>query len=135
MDLDDAHHRLSTLPETGDDLIDDKQIATFAPAPGIVEHYNHFSDDSRDIWDAVQLEQWEFVRPLGSGGFGTVHLERKIYERFPQSHGSEIQFRAVKVIRERKGGLSTMHHLPEILGMAKFSKVRNQKESQIERLH
>ena len=118
---------LGHLPETGDDLVDDKQIRAFLPAPGIVEHRSPFSDTSRDIWDAVQVEQWRFVRPLGRGGFGQVHLEEKIFERFPQSQGSRPQLRAVKIIPESDGGLRTMHHLPEILGMAKFSKVHSQR--------
>ena len=119
------------LLETGDDLVDDKQIRAFLPAPDIapdiVEHQSPFSDNSHDIWDAVQVERWKFVRRLGRGGFGQVHLEEKIFEWFPQSQGSRPQLRAVKIIRESDGGSRTMHHLPEILGMAKFSKVHSQR--------
>ena len=118
---------LGHLLETGDDLVDDKQIRAFLPAPDIVEHRSPFSDNSHDIWDAVQVEQWKFIRRLGRGGFGQVHLEEKIFERFPQSQGSRPQLRAVKIIRESDGGSRTMHHLPEILGMAKFSKVQSQR--------
>ena len=72
------HHgnlqKLGPLPETGDDLVDDKQIRAFLPSPGIVEHRSPYSDSSHDVWDAVQVEQWRFIRPLGRGGFGQVHL-------------------------------------------------------------
>ena len=119
---------LDPLPETGDDLVDDKQIHAYLPTPGIVEHQSSFSDSSHDVWDAVQVEQWRFIRPLGRGGFGQIHLEEKIFERFPQSQGSRPQLRAVKIIPENEGSLTTMHHLPEILGMAKFSKVYNHED-------
>ena len=118
---------LGPLPETGDDLIDDKQIrASFQP-PDIVEHQSPYSDNSQDVWDAVQIEQWKFVRSLGRGGFGRVILEEKVFERYPQSQGSHPQLRAVKIIPTSDGSLTTMRHLPEILGMAKFSKVHCQK--------
>jgi hypothetical protein len=120
-------HLLGHLPETGDDLVDDKQIRAFLLAPGIVEHQSPFSDSSRNIWDAVQVKRWRFVRTLGRGGFGRVHLEEKIFERFSQSGESRVQLRAVKVIPERDGSLTTMQHLTEILGMAKFSKVRSRR--------
>ena len=118
---------LSHLPETGDDLVDDKQIRASPVGPGIVEHQSLYSDSYHDIWNAVQVEQWRYLRPLGRGGFGEVHLEERIFARFPQSRDSRPQLRAVKVIPERGGGSNTMQHLPEILGMAKFSKVRSQK--------
>lgn len=119
---------LDHLPETGDDLVDDKQIRATIVGPGIVEHQSPFSNSDLDIWDAVQVEQWSHLRRLGRGGFGDVHLEQKIFERFPQSRGSRPQLRAVKVVPKREGGSSTIHHLPEILGMAKFSKVPSQKK-------
>lgn len=111
---------LDHLRETGDDLVDDKQIAASAPAPGIVEHRSYFSDPSHNFWDKEQVEQWRWIRELGRGGQGRVHLEEK---HFATVSGTGPQLRAVKVLPERDAGVRTMHHLPEILGMAKFSKV------------
>ena len=110
------------LPETGDDLVDDKQIRASLIAPGIIEHKTYFSDSSRDIWNEVQVERWRLVRPLGHGGFGHVFLEERI---FPDNRETQPQLRAVKVIPEKEGGVMTKLHLAEILGMAKFSKVRS----------
>ncbi len=50
-------HLLGHLSETGDDLVDEKQIRAFLLASGIVEHQSSFSDSSRNIWDAVQVER------------------------------------------------------------------------------
>lgn len=116
-------HALGYLPETGDDLVDDKQIRASVPVNGVIEHQSLFTDSSHDIWGQIQVERWRFVRPLGQGGFGQVHLEEKVFQRFSEYQGSTPQYRAVKIIPEKRGTLRTRKHLPEILGMAKFSKV------------
>jgi hypothetical protein len=96
--------------ETGDDFIDSYQLRTLFTGP-FVEHHRRFSDISRGIRNQIEVKQWQRVRELGRGGFGTVYLEAE--------RGGAV--RAVKEIPKHTNRTRTMDHLREILAMAHFS--------------
>ena len=102
---------LGAVTETGDDFLDSKQLRAYFPRPMLVEHHSTFSDPARGIRNKRRVEKWQRKKELGRGAFGTVYLEAE----------SKGAVRAVKEIPQRAGGLKTVHHLREILAMAKLS--------------
>lgn len=102
-----------------DKIVQDKKRDAFILETGEVQHQPANSPS----WAATQIERWRLVRPLGRGGQGSVHLEEISY-RSSIFSSSLPTLRAVKVIAEEESGVRTLQHLPEILSMAQFSKVR-----------
>lgn len=67
---------LDNMPETGDGLVDDKQIRAFTVAPVVVEYLYPFSESSHDIWMRCKLDDTAGSDPWDVVAFGMLHLGR-----------------------------------------------------------
>lgn len=76
-------------------------------------YFNHIGDEAAGIRPERRADEWRRERKIGSGGFGTVWLERSISKR--------EQCRAVKEIscRAKTGLPNKFYHELEAIG--KFS--------------
>ena len=84
-----------------------------------VAHAAYHSDASRGKRLVKAVKTWRRERRLGSGGFGTVFLERS---------GTD-ELRAVKVIEKDMNSRAKIDYRRELIAMAVLAKVRDIKGS------
>ena len=103
--------------EAGDALVDAKKVSATRDTDLMIWQTLPSSDNN----DAP-FERWRTVDDwLGSGGQGRIYLEQLVNDDDP----SAGRLRAVKVLKWKEAGIKTAKHMPEILGMARFSVVTN----------
>lgn len=94
------------------DLVHDSKLAT-EHKDGSTIHSMRVSDATHYRGSRIEHVHWEEGRNIGSGGQGSVHIER----RLNQVKSNQPEVRAVKRIR----GATHRQYLHELEAIAKFS--------------
>ena len=97
------------------DLVRDSRLVTEVK-DGITKHSYRFSDPENNTRLRTAHVCWQRERKIGEGGFGSVHIERRI-------NGSKLKqpkVRAVKRIRHAKH----QNFVDELVAAAKFSHIQ-----------
>ena len=102
------------------DLVRDSKLETKF-CLGYTQHVYHVSGGTPRQRKMRMEERWERGRNLGTGGFGTVWLEKLVTEN------GEEKYRAVKEIRKDMQRSEAISYSRELEAIAKFSHQKVQK--------